>query len=110
MPGLAVLLCLCLVLALAAGAQARTRSQDSAAKFVCGERWITFEPVGLTEPPLKDVEPIKDQVWTIRKTELLRAFAGFDNGLACLSTEFRGKLALIYVMPETYWKIVKCLG
>ena len=86
------------------------RAQESAAKFVCGERWLTFEPVGLTEPPLKDVDPITDQVWTIRKAELLHAFVGFDNGPAYLSTHIRGKTALIYVAPERYWWIPKCLG
>ena len=108
------MLYLFLVLALtsSAAAKATTDTQvEAKARFVCGDSWVTFEPVGLNEPPLKEIRPLQKQLWTIQKKEIHRAFINLETGSTYLYVRVDNKNPfLVYISPDTYWKTVECLN
>jgi len=94
-----------LLFALSANAQ-----QDSRVAFVRGPTWVTFQVIGMTEPPRTDIRPMVSQIWTIPKDQILRAFSSVETGRSYICSEFEDKRMLVYVAPDTYWKIVNCLN
>ena len=91
-------------------ARAEAADYNDKVQFVCGETWVSFRPIGMTEPPRTDIRPIVNQVWTIPKDQILRAFSSSKTGHSYLYSRFEGKRMLVYVAPDTYWKIVECLN
>ena len=91
-------------------ARARAADYNDKVPFVCGETWVSFRPIGMTEPPRTDIRPVANQVWTIPKDQILRAFSSSKTGHSYLYSRFEGKRMLVYVAPDTYWKIVECLN
>lgn len=49
------------------------------------------------------------QVWTIPKENIRLAFIGTKTGISYRYTRYENKPMLVYVAPDTYWKIVECL-
>ena len=108
-----IMLYLFLVLVLASGAAAKATTDtqvEAEARFVCGDSWITFEPVELNEPPLKEVRALQKQVWTIQKKDIHRAFINLETHKSYLYVRFKDKPLLVYISYDTYWKTVECLN